>query len=199
MVEDKEDTCTFRKCREVWEKDRPRECSRPDCVICNQGDEDIQDCKRRNIVYENRCTLCQVGGEESKDNGRGVYIGESARSLYERSKEHESDKEGRHEDSHQVKHWVLDHPELSAPPRFRFKLISSFKDALTRQITEAVRIERGGGEILNSKSEFNRCRIPRLRIDLEEWNLMKKKRVELMEIKSRRYLKQTLDVEMLKE
>ena len=61
---------------------------------------------------------------------------------------------------------------------YRFKLISSFKDALTRQISEAVRIERGGVEILNSKSEFNRCRIPRLSIDFEEWNMMKKKRVE---------------------
>ena len=73
---------------------------------------------------------------------------------------------------------VLDHPELSAPPRFKFNLISSFKDALTRQISEAVRIERGRVEILNSKSEFNRCRIPRLRIDLEGWNIMKKKGVE---------------------
>ena len=33
-------------------------------------------------------------------------------------------------------------------------------------------------EILNSKSEFNRCRILRLRIDLEGWNIMKKKGVE---------------------
>ena len=66
-------------------------------------------------------------------------------------------------------------PELSAPPKFKFTLISSFKDALTRQIFEAVRIERGGVEILNSKSEFNRCRVPRLRIDQESWNSMRKK------------------------
>ena len=69
----------------------------------------------------------------------------------------------------------MDHPELSSPPKFKFSLISSFKDALTRQISEAVRIERGGVEILNSKSEFNRCRVPRLRIDQESWNMMKKK------------------------
>ena len=88
-----------------------RDCSRPDCVMCNQGDEAIQDCRRRNVLYENKCTLCQVGEGENKDNGRGVYIGESARSLYERSKEHEADKEARNEDSHQIKHWVVDHPE----------------------------------------------------------------------------------------
>ena len=70
-----------------------RDCSRLDCVICNQGDEDIQDCKRMNILYENKCTVCQVGKGESRDNGRGVYIGELARSLYERSKEQKADKE----------------------------------------------------------------------------------------------------------
>ena len=92
-------------------------------MICAQGDEEIQDCKRRNILYENRCTLCQVGEGESKDNGRGVYIGESTRSLYERSKEHEADKEGRKEDSRQVKHWVLDHPELAAQVQVQTDLI----------------------------------------------------------------------------
>ena len=68
-----------------------------------------------------------------------------------------------------MKHWVLDHPELNAPPKFKFKfkLISSFKDSLTRQISDAVRIKMRGVEILNSKSEFNRCRVPRLRIDLD--------------------------------
>ena len=66
-----------------------------------------------------------------------------------------------------MKHWVLDHPELSVPPKFKFKLISSLIDLLTRQISEAVRIKRRGVEILNSKSEFNRCRVPRLRIDLD--------------------------------
>ena len=28
------------------------DCGRADCVICNQGDEDIQDCRRRNILYD---------------------------------------------------------------------------------------------------------------------------------------------------
>ena len=69
----------------------------------------------------------------------------------------------------------MDHPELSAPPKLKFKMVASFKDALTRQISEAVRIETGGVQILNSKSEFNRCRVPKLRIDQESWNLVKKK------------------------
>jgi hypothetical protein len=63
----------------------------------------------------------------------------------------------------------LDHPELNATPKFRFKVVLSFRDALTRQLSEAVRIELRGENILNSKSEFNRCKVPRLKIDLEGW------------------------------
>ena len=44
-----------------------------------------------------------------------------------------------------------------------------FQDALTRQVAEAVRIELRGENVLNSKSEYTRCRIPRLVIDQAEW------------------------------
>ena len=78
------------------------------------------------------------------------------------------------EDSHMLKHWVCDHPDLLEPPKFKFRIIRSFQDPLTRQLAEAVRIELSGEEILNSKSEFNRCRVPRLKINLEEWGIKKK-------------------------
>ena len=44
------------------------------------------------------------------------------------------------------------------------RVVRSYKTALSRQIGEAVRIRRRGGAglILNSKSEYNRCKIPRL-------------------------------------
>ena len=49
-------------------------------------------------------------------------------------------------------------------------LISYHRTALGRQIKEAVHIRRRGGAhgILNSKSEFNRCYIPRLVVEEEE-------------------------------
>ena len=143
------------------------DCAHPGCVICAQGNVKIA--KGGTYYMRTDARYARLEGEKGQDDGRGVYVGESARSLYEKSKEHESDKEGRLEESHQVKHWVLDHPELNAPPKFKFKfkLISSFKDSLTRQISDAVRIKMRGVEILNSKSEFNRCRVPRLRIDLD--------------------------------
>ena len=84
------------------------ECGRPDCVVCSQGDEQVQDCRRRNILYENRCTVCQVGNEKDDSKlsgtGKGIYVGESSRSMYERAKEHEADRAGELEESHQIKH-----------------------------------------------------------------------------------------------
>ena len=61
-------------------------------------------------------------------DGKGTYIGESSRSLYERSTEHQRDREDRDTDSHQIKHWQLDHPELSSPPKFKFKMVASFQE-----------------------------------------------------------------------
>ena len=60
-----------------------------------------------------------------------------------------------------------------------FKLISYHKTPLNRQIKEVIMIRRRDGttEILNSHSEFNRCHIPRLIVELEEEGA-KKERLE---------------------
>ena len=60
------------------------DCGRLDCVTCNQGDEKIQDCKKRSILYQSQCQICQVDGQPRED-GQGLYIGESSRSMYERA------------------------------------------------------------------------------------------------------------------
>ena len=83
--------------------------------------------------------------------------------------EHQKDRDDNFEESHQVKHWLLDHPELREPPKFKFKIISSFQDPLTRQLAESVRIERRGARNLNSKSEYSRCRVPHIRVDMQGW------------------------------
>ena len=83
------------------------DCGRHDCVLCKQQDDLIQNCKKRSVLYENRSVVCNVevnGGPEMKDGeGRGVYVGESSRSMYERAKEHQHDRETQAEDSHQIK------------------------------------------------------------------------------------------------
>ena len=66
-------------------------CGRQRCYPCGQGTEVIEDCKRRNIVYESSCSLCKED-HEMKQGDRakkkkvdmtrfGVYVGETGRSL----------------------------------------------------------------------------------------------------------------------
>ena len=58
-----------------------------------------------------------------------------------------------------MKHWLLDYGDLSKPPKFKFRLVRSFADTMSRQLSEAVRFELRGSDILNSKAE----------IVLEDW------------------------------
>ena len=72
---------------------------------------------------------------------------------------------------------------MDTPPKFKFKILASFQDPLTRQIAESVRIEGAGEGILNSKSEYSRCRVPRLRLDMEGWiRLQKEKATDKVEV-----------------
>ena len=105
------------------------DCRREDCTTCAQGDEKVIDCKRRNVLYESYCTLCNPEDIKRgrKDEitflkeGKGIYVGESSRSMYERTREHVADRISRKEESHQVKHWLLDHSDLPEPPKFIFR------------------------------------------------------------------------------
>ena len=67
-----------------------------------------------------------------------------------------------------AKHQAIEHEGEDL--EFIFKVVSHHRTALSRQVREAVRIGRrgGAGRILNSRSEFNRCHIPRLIIEEEE-------------------------------
>ena len=67
-----------------------------------------------------------------------------------------------------VKHWRISHPELPTPTQFSLHVVVCYRDALSRQVGEAVRIELRGEDLLNSKAEFNRCRIPRMTINKDD-------------------------------
>ena len=100
-------------------------------------------------------------------------MGESGRSLAERAREHHQDATSLKEDCNIIKHWQEHHGNQDQHPAFHFKIIGSFQDALTRQVSEAVRIDLKGGGVLNSKSEYSRCKLPRLTIDRDTWNSQK--------------------------
>ena len=68
--------------------------------------------------------------------------------------------------------WIS-HPNLQEQPKFNLKVVQSFQEALSREIGEAVSIDLRAGNVLYSKSEYNRCKLPRLTINMEDWNAKK--------------------------
>ena len=83
-----------------------------------------------------------------------MYEGETGRSARLRGAEHLKDFEKKREKSVLYKHKVSDHPNEEV--KFKMEITQKFKDALTRQANEAVRIySRPSHETLNSKAEFN--------------------------------------------
>ena len=75
------------------------------------------------------------------------------------------------------------------------RVVSYHRSALNSQVKEAVRIRRRGGasNILNSRSEFNRCHIPRLVLEEEEDETTKKR--EQDEKREMEELKKSMDQE----
>ena len=59
-----------------------------------------------------------------------------------------------------IKHQSMEHG--SEKPHFIMKVVSWHRTPLARQVAEAIRIRKRGGEgaIRNSKLEFSRCHIP---------------------------------------
>ena len=172
------------------------QCERTECVTCYQEGEERPDCTRAGIVYESICIKCNPEavkkGEllDVKEGAPSLYVGESSRSIQERATEHWGAARRGDDDSHMVKHQSLAHK--GEQPTFLFKVVSTHRTALSRQIREAVRIRRrgGAGSILNSRAEFNRCYIPRL-VVAEEDEEQEKLRLE-EEQKSKEDLEQLL-------
>jgi hypothetical protein len=161
-----------------------QDCGRDKCLLCltkqRTGKQMTQDCSRRSLVYESWCMTClendQREAEEKADGDKEKqkeleakirihkYVGESGRSLYERSFEHLSDLENLSTKSHMLKHLVDKHDKEEMDNiKFGIKVIKYAKSAYERQIYESVEIQANRHHhLMNSYSEYNRCAIPRL-------------------------------------
>ena len=151
-------------------------CGRSDCLLCftkdKTGKNTKQSCRKRNIVYETWCQLClereeQRAEERGKDKKKikmSKYIGESAKSAYERGKEHMGDRRTLNLRSHMLKHAVDMHGDVEPEKvEFRMKVLKYHKSAFERQVSESIKIRNNSRHnILNSKGEYNRCALPRL-------------------------------------
>ena len=172
----------------IWEG---TQCGRNTCITCNQGAEQIEQCTKRSAVYENVCGLCDegAGGKGAAKGGSNpdipsVYVGETSRTIQERALEHWAAAKGSRkarEGSHIHKHMEQHH--RGEQPKFYLKVAGFYRSALARQMAEAVRIRRRGGEgaVLNSKAEYNRCYVPRLRL-VEEQEAIEVEQAEAEEL-----------------
>ena len=158
----------------LWEGES---CGRDSCTTCLQEADFHVPCSRKSAVYENVCALCNEGASRKEEirippeTAASLYVGETSRTIRERAHEHWRDYRGSNKEqqrSHIYKHQELQH--AGAEARFVMRIVEFHKSALSRQTAEAVRIRRRGGEgsVLNSRSEYNRSYIPRLRLEEED-------------------------------
>ena len=101
--------------------------------------------------------------------------------MHERSSEHLADSRAFSNTSHMVKHWMLDHPEKDSCPVFRFRILCQYKDCLSRQVGEAIKILYNRDNLLNSKSEYLSNCLTRLKVPEEDWEKNKRERSEMEE------------------
>ena len=115
-------------------------------------------CHLGNINYNIQCNICLRNELNTK------YFGESARNLYSRAREHEMKRLRRDEGSFMHRHQEEFHKNEA--PDWSFKVVKSFKDPLSRQVSEAVLIKNHKGILLNSKSEFHQPPLVRIRQEI---------------------------------
>ena len=137
-------------------------CCKTDCQPCLGGQTRHQSCHKGalgGVGYEMECNICK------EDNKVAVYHGESSRTLFTRTKEHMTGFTSKKKDNPLFKHQTNFHPGLQ--PNYTMKALRFFKDPLTRQINEGVRINNSRSSpdyLMNSKSEFRQGEVARVTI-----------------------------------
>ena len=187
---------------------RGQDCGRLQCLLCSTkqktGTNINQSCTKRSLCYEIWCGECQEEEERKIDEDaderdlsdkerrslkekimRYGYVGETCRSAFERGLEHLGNYESLADESFMLKHSIDKHEnEIMKEGRYRMKNLKYTKTPFERQIRESVFLQQfGNDEILNSKSEFNRCSIPRLSTKLGEFEVKEGKEEEEQEKK----------------
>ena len=85
--------------------------------------------------------------------------------MYERAWEHVNSRDKLHTDSHMLKHILDKHRDCKMNEvEFGIRVLKFVRTSFERQIMESVLIHH----IMNSKSEYNRCSLPRLTAKMGE-------------------------------
>ena len=116
------------------------------------------------MVYRISCKKCK------SDKGKiADYWGETARTAFLRGKEHLDGLHGKDEKNSLWKHSEQHHEGSLERGDFRMEVMEKHRSALTRQVQEGVELEMNMADlIMNSKSEWNYSRIPRIFVELGE-------------------------------
>ena len=96
-----------------------------------------------------------------------TYIGETSRVLRSRVMEHINAVESLDKDSFILEHWQTTHGTEIDPPRFKFDVISTHRDCLSRQLREAILIRERGR--LNRKKEYSNNELIKMEVNTYSW------------------------------
>ena len=137
-------------------------CDQKKCLVCgSEKSENLKiTCNSNNVGYRLECDTCLDRGQIR------IYEGESSRSARIRGAEHLADLKNQRPKSVLLKHKLNEHKDEEM--RIRMEITKKFKDPLTRQANEAIRIasrSKNPGELLNSKSEFNHPPLARVVVE----------------------------------
>ena len=107
------------------------DCERKGCLLCQtklRTEKNLgQDCHKRNLVYETWCITCLEREEEQIEREHAgnkekikeekskikkfLYVGETARSIFERAIEHHNDIAQLKTSSHMLRHLLESHED----------------------------------------------------------------------------------------
>ena len=166
-----------------------------ECCICeNTGIK----CCTKGVIYLATCVKCKQEGNVMMDGGYSghrlsdsastpAYVGETSRPWRERVLEHQQGISRLKVDSVFVEHWMECHELDTECPKFKFQVISSYQDALRRQLCEAIHITEKG--TLNRKNEYNNNHLCRLEPSMISWE---QEKLLITEVESRKRKKDRL-------
>ena len=122
-------------------------CKNEHCFVCISNGKG--NCHQENITYEIKC---------GKENCEYIYIGESCRNGICRGREHLKNLIKKDNESPLYKHLINEHQNYTNKPpcqEFKMNITGTYTKALSRQITEAVKIDSTSRPLMNSKIGFN--------------------------------------------
>ena len=117
---------------------------------------------RQGVIYKIQCSTCQETQKES------IYIGESARTMFDGGLEHAKAIQNLDEESPMVEHFLLEH-NSNQEPAFTMQAIGFRSTPLWRQAEEANEITKHSDKhILNRRGEWGQNLPPKLSLEATE-------------------------------